>query len=114
MPTDTWVDDSNVRSIAEHGTIDAYCNLATLIFAKIINLIADTRKGSEGLTSQKSKVNTLWLDLQAWRDCRPRRALPLLRTEPSQRSPFQIILHTHPSSSKSAVVYDQVCTHLCL
>jgi hypothetical protein len=38
IPTGDWVDDSDVRSIAATGTLDAYCNIANLIFAKMINL----------------------------------------------------------------------------
>jgi hypothetical protein len=101
IPTDSWVDDSSLRSVAERGTIDAYCNLATLVFAKITNLIAERRKGSGRAAELRSRINALWCELQDWRDYRPRRAIPLLRTEPPQKSPFQVILFTHSSSSKS-------------
>ncbi|KAJ4982628.1 alkaline phosphatase family protein [Stagonosporopsis vannaccii] len=98
IPTDSWVNDSSLRSVAECGTIDAYCNLATLVFAKITNLIAESKKGSGRAGELRTRINALWRELQDWRDYRPRRALPLLRTEPPQKSPFQVILFTHSSS----------------
>ncbi|KAH2132806.1 hypothetical protein KXV68_000439, partial [Aspergillus fumigatus] len=35
IPTDFWLDDMSVESIAAGGDVDDYCNLAILIFAKI-------------------------------------------------------------------------------
>jgi hypothetical protein len=98
MPPEYWVDDSNLHSVAATGTIDAYCNLATLIFAKIANFIAESRKRSARY--QASTTNVLWRELQDWRNYRPKQVLPLLRSEVSQSSPFQTIIYTHSSSSK--------------
>ncbi|KAH7082008.1 putative Zn(II)2Cys6 transcription factor [Paraphoma chrysanthemicola] len=98
MPTDYWVDDSTVHSVAATGTIDAYCNLATLIFAKIANFIAESRKRSTRSVDQASTTNGLWRELQDWRAYRPKQVLPLLRSEAAQNSPFQTILYTHSSS----------------
>jgi hypothetical protein len=101
MPTDYWVDDSTVHSVAATGTIDAYCNLATLIFAKIANFTAEKRKRSGRLADQALTTNVLWRELQEWRSYRPKQALPLLRTEAPQKSAFRTILYTHSSSSKA-------------
>ena len=87
-----------MRSIAATGTIDAYCNLATLIFAKIINLIATSQKRQGHLFDGSSKINTLWRELQDWRSHCPRQILSLLRTEAHQGSPFPTVLHTSNSS----------------
>jgi hypothetical protein len=97
MPDGDWVDDSNVRSVAATGAIDAYCNLATLIVAKIINCIATNKKRQETLSDTPSKINTLWDELQDWRSHRPREVLSLIRTEADQGNPFPTVLY--PSSS---------------
>lgn len=99
MATEHWVDDSSVPSVATSGTIDAYCNLATLMFAKITNLMAEIREKPGSVADRASKSATLWRELQEWRECRPREALPLRRTDTLQKSPFQTILYTHSSSS---------------
>lgn len=101
MPTDYWVDDSAVHSVAATGTIDAYCNLATLIFAKIANLIAESRQRSAHSADQASTANDLWRELQDWRTFRPKQVLPLLRSAAYQNGPFQTIIYTHSSSSKA-------------
>ncbi|OAL03229.1 hypothetical protein IQ06DRAFT_334667 [Phaeosphaeriaceae sp. SRC1lsM3a] len=98
MPTDYWVDDSAVHSVAATGTIDAYCNLATLIFAKIANLIAESRQRSAHSADQASTANDLWRELQDWRTFRPKQVLPLLRSAAYQNGPFQTIIYTHSSS----------------
>jgi hypothetical protein len=87
-----------VRSTAATGTIDTYCNLATLIFAKIINFIAKSRKQQGHLACRASKVNELWRELQDWRINCPRQVLPLLRTEGHQGSPFPTVLYASSSS----------------
>jgi hypothetical protein len=101
MPTDYWVDDSTVHSVAATGTIDAYCNLATLIFAKIANFVAESRKRSARSADEASMTNILWHELQDWRTYRPKQVLPLIRSEAPQNGPFQTILYTHSSSSKT-------------
>jgi hypothetical protein len=98
IPTDDWVDDSNTQSTAATGTIDAYCNLAILIFARITNLVATSRNRQGHLFNKPSQVNALWRELQAWRNHRPRQVLSLLRTEADQGSPFPTILYASSSS----------------
>lgn len=100
MPTSCWVNNSNVQSAAATGTLDAYCNLATFFFAKIINFLADSQHGSESSEVTIATANDLWRELQAWQKHRPREALPLLRGEASLKTPFQNIIYTHSSPSK--------------
>jgi hypothetical protein len=88
VPTDDWIDDCNAWSIAATLNTDAYCNLATLIFAKITNMIAKYHNNCQ------SDVQELWSELQDWRQYRPTQVLPLIRTEAHQRSPFPIVVHT--------------------
>ncbi|CAN9363273.1 unnamed protein product [Alternaria alternata] len=92
VPTDDWIDDCNAWSIAATLNTDAYCNLATLIFAKITNMIAKYHNNCQ------SDVQELWSELQDWRQYRPTQVLPLIRTEAHQRSPFPIVVHTDSSS----------------
>lgn len=87
-----------MRSIAATASIDAYCNLAILIFAKIINLIAMSRKQQGHLSDSPSTINALWRELQDWRIHRPRQVLSLIRTEAHQGNPFPTVLYTSNSS----------------
>lgn len=97
-----WADDIDPASIAATGTTDDYCNLPTLILAKIVNLIAG------GLQSPATTdINALWSNLQAWRDHRPRQALPLLRT--NGRSTFPDVLHASDSSVCGSTFYHTGC-----
>ncbi|KAH7390019.1 hypothetical protein BKA66DRAFT_489547 [Pyrenochaeta sp. MPI-SDFR-AT-0127] len=98
MPTDHWVDDNVVHSVAATGTIDAYCNLTTLIFAKVANFIAENQKRSDNLTNEALTINALWHELQEWRSHRPKEVLPLLRVKVPRKGPFQTILYSHSSS----------------
>ncbi|KAJ5087174.1 Zn(II)2Cys6 transcription factor [Penicillium angulare] len=73
IPTDSWVDDSSISSVAAKGNIDDYCNLAILIFAQIVNLL-----GHAGPDDKEHdpffnfSVARLWGELQDWWQLRPR------------------------------------------
>lgn len=102
IPTESWVDDDCIHSVYAKGDLDDYCNLAILIFAKIVNLLSTTRglKGRARATSLKSSLYSLWEEMQDWRLQRPREAYPLLRdTEPSK--PFPEVLYSRSSPSES-------------
>ena len=99
IPTANWVDDDNAQSIAATANIDAYCNLTTLIFAKITNMVA------KNYDKRRSDVQELWSELQDWRHHRPRQVLPLIRTEAHQRSLFPTVVHTGSSSACGNTFY---------
>lgn len=100
MPTEFWVDEDLVEPVAAKGQLDAYCNLAILIFAKIINLLADYKHRAGASASDVETINSLWAQLQAWRNHRIMESLPLFRGGKSKQSPFETIIFTQPSSSK--------------
>lgn len=100
MPTESWVDEDLVENVASKGQLDAYCNLAILIFAKIINFLADYQQRAGASTSDAETINSLWEELQTWRTHRLKESLPLFRGGKSKQSPFATIIFTQPSSSK--------------
>ncbi|RAK97986.1 uncharacterized protein BO80DRAFT_495962 [Aspergillus ibericus CBS 121593] len=63
IPTDFWLDDMSIESVAAKGDVDEYCNLANLIFAKIVNLRATGYHATA--------VRSLWDELQTWYHLRP-------------------------------------------
>jgi hypothetical protein len=50
IPTDSWVDVDSLVSGAAKGDTDNYCNLAILIFGRIINVL--NKGDGVGRTSQ--------------------------------------------------------------
>lgn len=113
MPTEFWVDDHLVERVAAKGQPDTYCNLATLIFAKIINFLADYQQRSGAPAGGAEAINSLWAELQAWRDHRLGESLPLFRGGRSKQSPFATIIFTQPSSSKLPRKQSVSTTELC-
>lgn len=101
MPTEFWVDEDLVERAAAKGHLDAYCNLAILIFAKIINFLADYQQRAGASASDAETINSLWAELQAWSNHRLKESLPLFRGGKSKQSPFATIIFTQPSSSKA-------------
>ncbi|KAH7064336.1 putative Zn(II)2Cys6 transcription factor [Paraphoma chrysanthemicola] len=98
IPTGDWVDESDARSIAATGTVDAYCNLAILIFAKVTNLVATSEKQPQDSYNRPAKINALWRELQDWRIHCPSQVLSLLRTEVDHEIPFPTVLYASSSS----------------
>ena len=91
IPTDSWVDQDSLFLVAEKGDPDDYCNLAILIFAKIINVLNGEDSG--GVTSITGpKAQALWEELQRWRCWRPQSVKPLLRVSASDKGPFPTIV----------------------
>lgn len=101
MATEFWMEDDSVESVAATGRLDDYCNLAILIFAKIINFLTDCQQPGRHPTDEVETIDSLWTELQAWRDHRLKEALPLFRSGKSKHQPFETIIFTHPSSSES-------------
>ncbi|EAU35406.1 conserved hypothetical protein [Aspergillus terreus NIH2624] len=80
IPTDSWVDNSSIPLVAANGTLDDYCNLAILIFARIVNLLADAQLcHMDSNLVYYSSVGKLWDELQEWWRLRPKEVCPLLR-----------------------------------
>lgn len=80
-----------------------YCNITTLILAKIVNLLA----GDFG--NYGDEINALWGDLQAWQSHRPSQILPILRTESSYSSPYPMVLHAGDPSICGNTMYHTGC-----
>jgi hypothetical protein len=40
IPTNFWIDNKSILSATVEGDIDDYCNLAVLVFAKIVDHLA--------------------------------------------------------------------------
>ena len=103
IPTDSWVDVDSLVAVAAKGDTDDYCNLAILIFARIINVLHE--EDGVGPTSQaerREKIQTSWEELQRWRHLRPRSVEPLLRADKLKTNPFPTIVFALSSSSKSS------------
>ncbi|EGU80412.1 hypothetical protein FOXB_09061 [Fusarium oxysporum f. sp. conglutinans Fo5176] len=93
IPTDSWVDQDSLFLVAEKGDPDDYCNLAILIFAKIINVLnGEDSAGVASITGPRAKVQALWEELQRWRCWRPQSVKPLLRVSASDKGPFPTIV----------------------
>jgi hypothetical protein len=106
IPTDSWVNQDSLVLVAAAGETDDYCNLAILIFARIINVLND--KGGARRQSQtklRDNVQNLWDELQLWRRWRLPSVKPLMRIDQSDKSPFPTIMFALSSSSKSTTVW---------
>ncbi|KAF4970017.1 hypothetical protein FSARC_2834 [Fusarium sarcochroum] len=93
IPTDSWVDQDSLTMVSAKGDTDDYCNLAILIFARIINVLNEG--GSAKRQSQnklRENVQSLWDELQRWRHWRLQSVKPLLRADESEKSPFPTIM----------------------
>jgi hypothetical protein len=102
IPTDSWVDEDSLVSVAAKGNTDDYCNLAILIFARIINVLNEEHDvGRTSQTELREKAQTSWEELQRWRHLRPRSVKPLLRVDKSEKKPFPTIVLALSASSKS-------------
>uniref|UniRef100_A0A8H7K7F1 Transcription factor domain-containing protein n=1 Tax=Bionectria ochroleuca TaxID=29856 RepID=A0A8H7K7F1_BIOOC len=99
IPTDSWVNQDSLVLVAAAGETDDYCNLAILIFARIINVLND--KGGARRQSQtklRDNVQNLWDELQLWRRWRLPSVKPLMRIDQSDKSPFPTIMFALSSS----------------
>ncbi|GKZ60764.1 hypothetical protein AnigIFM63309_008415 [Aspergillus niger] len=99
IPTDSWVDNSSISWVAANGTLDDYCNLAILVFARIVNLLADAQLCHRDSDSvYYSSVKNLWDELQEWWRLRPKEVCPLLRETPMGTNPFPAVIFSRSSS----------------
>lgn len=107
IPTDFWLDDMSIESVAAKVAVDDYCNLAILIFARIVNLLASRDPNEEEFQSTRptSSMLSLWDDLQKWRRLRPPEVRPLLRDDPSPTgNVFPMVVYSRSSSSESSQI----------
>ncbi|KAF9889264.1 hypothetical protein FE257_007577 [Aspergillus nanangensis] len=99
IPTDFWLDDTCVKSLAMRGDVDDYCNLAILIFARVVNLLATPGLDAESVKpALRASYLVLWDELQTWYRLRPEDVCPLLRDDFSQSRVFPNIVYTRSSS----------------
>lgn len=107
IPTDFWLDDTSCKSVRTAGSIDDYCNLAILIFARIVNLLAlrNNRENEYYNPASTTQLLTLWDELLEWHRHRPPEVYPLLRDPRSSGKVFPTIILSRASSSKSLDVH---------
>ncbi|KAL4767131.1 hypothetical protein BDW60DRAFT_220799 [Aspergillus nidulans var. acristatus] len=93
------IEDMSIASVAAKGDVDDYCNLANLIFAEIVNLLAEHGPQEGGhVTTHTASISLLWEKMQDWRSLRPSEVKPLLRNSTTQRSVFPKLLYSRSSS----------------
>lgn len=100
FPTDSWVTPGDPHSSRMTETSDGYCNLATILLAKTVNFLADSRRDD---------VHALWRDFQSWYRARPLHLLPILRTNPTRANPFPTTLYAGNSPNCANSFYHTGC-----
>ncbi|OMP83588.1 hypothetical protein BK809_0004969, partial [Diplodia seriata] len=100
IPTESWVETDSVRTIAEMGDLDDYCNLAILFFARIVNLMASLHEPARREVA--AEVRVLWDKLQEWYARRPEKARPLMRLDRDGTNPFPRIMYSQSSPKEFA------------
>ncbi|KAB8279286.1 hypothetical protein BDV30DRAFT_222444 [Aspergillus minisclerotigenes] len=99
IPTDFWLDDTSIESLATKRDADDYCNLAIFIFAQIVNMLAAPGFGTKKAGSTLAvSVSRLWGELQKWYRLRPQEVCPLLRDSCIPPSVFPAVIYTSPSA----------------
>lgn len=65
IPTDSWVHDESVESVAAKGDLDDFCNLTLLSFARALNLLNGGHAASRSRRrSFGESARRLWRGLQ--------------------------------------------------
>ncbi|KAB8247376.1 hypothetical protein BDV35DRAFT_379924 [Aspergillus flavus] len=99
IPTDFWLDDTSIESLATKRDVDDYCNLAIFIFAQIVNMLAAPGFGTKKAGSTLAvSVSRLWGELQKWYRLRPQEVCPLLRDSCIPPSVFPAVIYTSASA----------------
>ncbi|KAL2816078.1 fungal-specific transcription factor domain-containing protein [Aspergillus granulosus] len=109
IPTNFWLDNMSITSVAGQGDVDDYCNLANLIFAEIVNLLASVAQEDAQDTTSTASISVLWEKLQDWRRLRPPEVKPLLRNPPTSMRPFPDILYSRSSTICGNTFYHAGC-----
>ncbi|KAI9040287.1 uncharacterized protein KD926_008377 [Aspergillus affinis] len=73
IPTESWVDNMCIDYVLANGDLDDYCNLAILIFAKIVNILSTPQQYKREVRAAKLRASicTLWDEMQEWYQLRP-------------------------------------------
>ncbi|KAH7129735.1 hypothetical protein B0J13DRAFT_644606, partial [Dactylonectria estremocensis] len=108
IPTECWVKNDSVLSVAATGDIDDYCNLAILAFAKTVNMLASNSSSGSSGSRRNKMADSLWDYIQQWRDNRPTEVQPLLRAHSGVSGPFPITTFT-----RSAAICGNTFYHAC-
>jgi hypothetical protein len=104
IPTNFWMNDMVVSSVATKGDVDDYCNLANLIFAELVNLLnANSLQEDRHTGTFAASISLLWERLQEWRRLRLREVRPLLRNSSALSGTYPEVLYSRSSSSRSSI-----------
>ncbi|KZL72219.1 alkaline phosphatase family protein, partial [Colletotrichum tofieldiae] len=97
IPTECWVEHDSIPSVLDIGDVDDYCNLAILIFAKIVNSLVSNPVSPK--SQPRILTERLWKDLSQWWKFRPREVCPLMRADATgTNSPFPVTIFSRSSS----------------
>ncbi|GMF67285.1 unnamed protein product [Aspergillus oryzae] len=101
VPTDFWMDDMSIVSAAADGDTENYCNLAILVFAKIVNLLATFSLSNRMSESEpRASMTVLWNEFQEWYQLRPKQVYPLLRSDYTPSNTLPNVAFTQSSPGK--------------
>jgi hypothetical protein len=99
IPTNIWVNDESLERAAALDSSDDYCNLSTLIFARVVNCLSGDVHPDSG-AEPVHECQELWFRLQQWWTLRPKRIRHLYHSKPTALNPFPLIIFSQTSSSK--------------
>lgn len=109
------MNNDSVASIAEKGDIDDYCNLSTLLCARIVNFLTTFQRSTPTFNLESYETSQkLWCELQEWRKLRPQTLCPLLRAGPTSGSPFPSVTYAQSSSGTLKKSFYGTLCHLTL
>lgn len=101
IPTESWVVEESLEAATTRDNIDDYCNLAILMFARLINLINTfPNDGSHSEVSFPDHINQTWARFEEWWRLRPEGARPVICREAMGTNTFPTIVFTQSSASK--------------
>ncbi|KOC17306.1 hypothetical protein AFLA70_457g000821 [Aspergillus flavus AF70] len=103
VPTDFWMDDMSIVSAAADGDTENYCNLAILVFAKIVNLLATFSLSNRMSESEpRASMTVLWNEFQEWYQLRPKQVYPLLRSDCTPSNTLPNVAFTQSSPGRAS------------
>jgi hypothetical protein len=83
------------------STPEQLCDLASSIFARILNTVYDSAQRSSLSRAARSRnFESLWDELQSWSAARPLEMRPLLELADTHKNPFPVILFSNASAGK--------------
>ncbi|RAQ50152.1 hypothetical protein AFGD_011620 [Aspergillus flavus] len=110
VPTDFWMDDMSIVSAAADGDTENYCNLAILVFAKIVNLLATFSLSNRMSESEpRASMTVLWNEFQEWYQLRPKQVYPLLRSDCTPSNTLPNVAFTQSSPVCGNTFYHAGC-----